>query len=171
MSSSLQSRGLYPTRLLHLWYFPGKNTGVGCHSLLQAIFPTQRLNLSLPHCRQMLYNLSHKGSSQFNSLIPKMSVFTLAIASLTTCYLPWFMDLTFQFPMQYCSLQCQTLLPSPVISTTGSCFCFGSVSSFFLELFLHSSPVAYWAPTDLGSSSFTVLSFFLFLLLMVLKKY
>ena len=68
--------------------------------------------------------------------------------------------------MQYCSLQHRTLLPSPVPSTTGCCFCFGSVSSFFLELFLHSSPVAYWAPTDLGSSSFSVLSFCLFILFM-----
>ena len=78
-------------------------------------------------------------------------------------YLPWFIDLTFQVPMQYCSLQHQTLLPSPVASTTGCCFHFGSVSSFFLELFLHSSPIAYWAPTDLGSSSFSVLSFCLFI--------
>ena len=69
------------------------------------------------------------------------------------------MDLTFQVPMQYCSLQHQTLLPSPVTSTTGHCFCFRSVSSFFLELFLHSSPVAYWAPTDLEISSFSVISF------------
>ena len=53
----------------------------------------------------------------------------------------------------------QTLLPSPVTSTTGRCFHFSSVSSFFLELFLHWSPVAYWAPTLLGSSSFSVLSF------------
>ena len=44
------------------------------------------------------------------------------------------------------------------------CFCFGSVSSFFLELFLHTSPVAYWASTDLGSSSFSVISFCLFIL-------
>ena len=50
--------------------------------------------------------------------------------------------------MQYCSLQHWTLLPSPVTSTTGHCFCFSSVSSFFLELFLHSSPVAFWASTD-----------------------
>ena len=35
--------------------FPGKNTGVGCHFLLQRIFPTQRLNLGLPRWRQMLY--------------------------------------------------------------------------------------------------------------------
>ena len=63
-------------------------------------------------------------------------------------------------------LQHQALLPSKVTSTTGCCFCFGSVSSFFLELFLHWSPVAYWAPTDLGSSSFSVLSFCLFIVFM-----
>jgi len=51
--------------------------------------------------------------------------------------------------------QQQTLLPSPVTSTTGCCFCFGSVCSFFLELFLRWSPVAHWAPTNLGSSSFS----------------
>ena len=38
---------------------PGKNTGVGCHALLQGIFPTQGLNPGLPHCRQILYHLSH----------------------------------------------------------------------------------------------------------------
>ena len=95
-----------------------------------------------------------------------MSMFTLAISCLTTSNLPWFMDMTFQVPVQYCSLQHQTLLPSPVTSPTGCCFCLGSVSSFFLELFLHWSPVAYWASTDLGSSSFSVLSFCLFLLFM-----
>ena len=68
--------------------------------------------------------------------------------------------------MQYCSLQHWTLLLSPVTSTTGYCFCFGSIRSFFLELFLHWSPVAYWAPTDLGSSSFSILSFRLFILFM-----
>ena len=66
--------------------------------------------------------------------------------------------------MQYCCLQHRTLLPSPVTSTTGCCFCFGSIPSFFLELFLHWSPVAYWAPTNLGSSSFSILSFCLFML-------
>ena len=95
----------------------------------------------------------------FSSLIPKMLMLIPAISYLTTSNLPWFMDLTFQVPMQYCSLQHRTLLPSPVTSTTGCCFFFVSVSSFFLELVLHWSPVAYWAPTDLGSSSFSVLSF------------
>ena len=41
---------------------PGKNTGVGCHSLLQGIFLTQGLNLDLLHCSQILYSLSHQGS-------------------------------------------------------------------------------------------------------------
>ena len=95
-----------------------------------------------------------------------MSTFTLAISCLSTSNLPWFMDLTFQVPMQYCSLQHQTLLLSPLPSTTGCCFCFGSIPSFFLELFLHWSPVAYWAPTDWGSSSFSILSFCLFMLFM-----
>ena len=102
----------------------------------------------------------------FSSLIPKMSMYTPAISCLTTFNLPWFMDLTFQVPMQYCSLQHWTLLPSPITSITGLCFLFGFVSSFFLELFLHSTLIAYWVPTDLGSSSFSVLSFFLFILFM-----
>ena len=93
-------------------------------------------------------------------------MFTLAISCLTTSNLPWFMDLTFQVPMQCYSLQHWTLLPSPVTSTTGCCFCFGSVCSFFLELFLHCFPVAYWAPTDVGSLSFIVISFCLFILFM-----
>ena len=93
-------------------------------------------------------------------------MFTLAISGLTTFNLPWFMDLTFQVPMQYCSLQNWILLPTPVTSTTGCCFCFGSVSSFFLELFIRWTPVAYWAPTDLRSSSFSVLSLCLFILFM-----
>ena len=71
-------------------------------------------------------------------------MFTLAISYLTTSNLPWFMGLTFQVPMQYRSLQHRILLPSLVASTTGWCVCFGSVSSFFPELFLHWSPVVYW---------------------------
>ena len=48
--------------LLCPWDFPGKSTGVGCHFLLQRIFPTQGLNPGLPHCRQTLYHLSHQGT-------------------------------------------------------------------------------------------------------------
>ena len=41
---------------------PGRIIGVGCHALLQGIFPTQRSNPGLPHCRRILYQLNHKGS-------------------------------------------------------------------------------------------------------------
>ena len=44
MSNSLWPHGLHPTRLLCPWDSPGKNTGVGCHALLQGIFPTQEWN-------------------------------------------------------------------------------------------------------------------------------
>ena len=46
---TLQPRGLGPTRLLCPWHFPGKNTGVGCHFLLQGVFLTQGSNLHLLH--------------------------------------------------------------------------------------------------------------------------
>ena len=45
------------------WNSPGKNTEVGCHSLLLGIFPTQGSNLGLLHCRQILYHLSYQGST------------------------------------------------------------------------------------------------------------
>ena len=51
-----------PARLLCSWNFPGKNTGVGCCSLLQGMFSTQGLDPGLLHCRQVLYHLSHQGS-------------------------------------------------------------------------------------------------------------
>ena len=52
MSSCLRSHGLQPARLLCPWNFLGKNTGVGCHSLLQGILPAQGSNPGLLHCRQ-----------------------------------------------------------------------------------------------------------------------
>ena len=55
------------------WDFPGKDTGVGSHFLLQGIFLTQGSNLDLPHRRQILYLLSHRGSPQFDSLCAKPS--------------------------------------------------------------------------------------------------
>ena len=56
-SDSLPPRGLYSP-----WNSPGQNTGVGSLSLLQGIFSTQRSNPGLPHCRRILYQLSHQGS-------------------------------------------------------------------------------------------------------------
>ena len=56
------SSWLYPTRLLCPWDFPGKNSGVGFHFLLQWIFLTGELNWGLLHCRRILYQLSYQGS-------------------------------------------------------------------------------------------------------------
>ena len=52
---------LEPARLLCPWNFPGKNTGAGCHFLLQGIFPPPGLKQGLLHCMQMLYHLNHQG--------------------------------------------------------------------------------------------------------------
>ena len=57
LSDSLRPRGLHSP-----WNSPGQNTGVGSLSFLQGIFPTQRLNPGLLHCRWILYQLSHQGS-------------------------------------------------------------------------------------------------------------
>ena len=57
MSNSWRPHGLYSP-----WNSPGQNTGVGSIALLQGNFPTFGLNPGLPHCRQILYQLSYQGS-------------------------------------------------------------------------------------------------------------
>ena len=57
MSDSLRPHGLHSP-----WNSPGQNTGVGGLSLFQGIFPTQGLKPGVPHCRWILYQLSHQGS-------------------------------------------------------------------------------------------------------------
>ena len=64
MSDSLRPHGLQPTRLLCPRNFPCKSAGVGCHFLLQGIFPTQ--GPGFWHCRQTLYCLSHQGSPKLS---------------------------------------------------------------------------------------------------------
>ena len=59
-SCSVTSDSLRPNGLYSPWNSPGPNTGVGSLSLLQGIFPTQGLSSGLLHCRQILYQLSHK---------------------------------------------------------------------------------------------------------------
>ena len=57
VSDTLRPLGLYSP-----WNSPGQDTGVGSHSLLHGIFPAPGLNPDLPHCRWILYHLSHQGS-------------------------------------------------------------------------------------------------------------
>ena len=58
----MEPHELQSTRLLCPWNFPGKNTGVGCHFLLQGIFQTQGLNPHLLHWQADSLPLSHMGS-------------------------------------------------------------------------------------------------------------
>ena len=60
-SRSVVCDSLWPRGLYSPWNSPGQNTEVGSLSLLQGIFPTQGSNPGPPHCRQILYQLSHKG--------------------------------------------------------------------------------------------------------------
>ena len=73
VSDSLRPHGPWPVRLLCPWDSPGKNTGGSCHALLHGIFPTQKSNPGLLHCRQILYCLSHEGSK----LVPRGCIFWL----------------------------------------------------------------------------------------------
>ena len=98
-----------------------------------------------------------------------MLIFTLAIPCLTISNLPWFMDLTFQVPTQYCSLWYWTSLSPPDTSTTGHNFFFGLAASLFPELlvYLRLFPSSMLGSYCVESSSFNVLSFCLFILFMV----
>ena len=80
---TFQPRGLEPISLLYPWNSLGRNTGVGCQSLLQGIFPTQGLNLGLLHCRQILYHQSHQGSPTLYML----NTNPLGFSQLVICFL------------------------------------------------------------------------------------
>ena len=80
MSNCLQLHGLQPARLLSPWDFPGKNTGAGCHFLLQGIFPTKGSNAHLPHWQRDSLLAKPRYFSQFyisslNSL-PELRIIT-----------------------------------------------------------------------------------------------
>ena len=69
-SRSVVSNSLRPHGLYSPWNSPGQDTRVGNLSLLQGIFPTQRLNPGLLHCRRILYQLSHEGSPRSQERVP-----------------------------------------------------------------------------------------------------
>ena len=66
---------------------PGKNTGMGCHALLQGIFPNQGLNPGLLHCRRILYCLSHQGSPKYSISLIKSILFMLTHTYLYKLYI------------------------------------------------------------------------------------
>ena len=85
-SRSVVSNSLQPHRLYSPWNSPGQDTGVGSHALLQGIFPTQGSNPGLPHCRWILYQLSHKGSPNnngYNNSIQRIIFFIITFFGAT----------------------------------------------------------------------------------------
>ena len=95
--TSVVSNSFWPARLLCAWDFPGKNTGVGCHSLLQGIFPTQGSNphlLCLLRSRWILYPLRHLGAKyylyclQHFSWMYDSSVWMWMVLPLSWCFPP-----------------------------------------------------------------------------------
>ena len=93
---------------------PGKNTGMGCHDFLQGIFPIQGSNPGLPHCRQILYHLSHQSSPytyvQFSSVQSLSRVWLFVI--------PW--TVAHQASLSMGTLQARTLEWVAMPSSSGS---------------------------------------------------
>ena len=116
VSCSVVSNSLWPHgahRLLCPWTSPGRNTGMGWHSLLQGIFPTQGLNPGLLHCRQILYCLEPPERPLFPygllqnieySLCYKVGICCLCILCIVVCL---------------CSFQIPSL--SPALFPFGEC--------------------------------------------------
>ena len=75
--SRVQLFGLEPARLLCPWDFPGKNTGVSCHALLQGIFPVQGSNPHLLHWQVDSLPLSHQGSLNDHPEIYKILILVI----------------------------------------------------------------------------------------------
>ena len=134
MSDSFLPQGLQSPRLFCPRSSPGKNAGVGCHSLLQRVFPTLGLNLGLLHCRQTLYHLSHQGRpirhrlcSLYCSVYPGSSVTFCVVVGA--------------------SWSPSSLLPLPILLPTGDpqcvlCIC-ESISFFLYSFFVLNSLIPY----------------------------
>jgi len=79
MSHSLPSHGLYSP-----WNSPGQNTGVGSLFLLQVIFSNQGSNPGLPHCRRILYQLSHREAQRVNIIFTHRVNIILSLNNLVS---------------------------------------------------------------------------------------
>ena len=95
-----------------------------------------------------------------------MSMLTLAISCLTISNSPRFMDLAFQFLSDIVLYIIRLYFHHQTHPHLGIVSALAQPHSFLLELCLYSSPVAYWAPINLGSSTLSVISFCLFILFM-----
>ena len=136
MSDSLWPRGLWPARLLCPWDSPGKNTGMGCHFLLQGNFPTKGLNPHLLHWQMdslplsrlespvaISYLLAFTGGSDSNSISIVYMLIPISQSSHPP-FSPWYPYVcslhqdTFVFKMAFCFIQ--YLLNDCFLGTRGS---------------------------------------------------
>ena len=130
-----------PARLLCPWNSPGKNIGVGSHSLLQEIFPTQGSNLGLLHYRQILYHLSHQGSWHLPLIISHVSP-AITLSEYKIFYIPSYLNMNLSKER---SMYIDSLSSSPIllefstflISTPGTFFLF-----FFFLLYLNTCGIS-----------------------------
>ena len=116
-SCSVVSSFLWPRGPYSPLNSPGQNPGVGSPSLLQGIFPTQGLNPGLPHCRWILYQVSHKGSPNNSSQITGHMVkapkgLYLLPSSRVTCHGPTRLPTVLTFSV-WCSTN-MTLCDTPL---------------------------------------------------------
>ena len=95
-SHSVMSDFLWPHGLYSPWNSSGQNTGLGSLSLLRGIFPTEGSNSGLPHCRQILYQLSHQGSSQMDLVSFILNKYSVSL----------FKNLSFPKSFELLSLSC-----------------------------------------------------------------
>ena len=110
MPDSMWLHGLEPARLLCPRNCPSKNTGVGCHALLQGIFLTQVSNSGLLHCRQILYQLSYPGRFSFN--ISPSSEYSELISFRIKCFDFLAVQRTLKILLQHRNLKASILQPS-----------------------------------------------------------
>ena len=108
VSHSVESDSLQLHRLPFPWEFPGKNTGMGCHFLLQGIFPIQGSNLGLLHCRKILHCLSHQGSLQYSSIAGSYYQYQQHHCCFYTSFWTswaWNKDSVLLYSRQYCAVK------------------------------------------------------------------
>ena len=112
---TLRPHGLKPARLLRPWNSPGENTGVGCHSLFQGIFPTQGWNPGVLHCRRILYVfLSHRGRYVCHLETDVHKEDAVCVEQRSPQDQDW-VDLETSYP-RWLILQCYCFLPSSLLS-------------------------------------------------------
>ena len=88
-SCSVVSDSLRPLGLYSPWNSPGQNTGMGSLSLLHGFFQTQGSNPGLPHCRQILYKLSHTGSPRILKWVGVYLKYTKSVNKILTLTSLW----------------------------------------------------------------------------------